>query len=215
MSGSPWKGRSTAGILAVAFLAVALWMTWGYSDRLERDNAFCNACHLSDGTPLHLEIRERFDRVVPSNLAGVHGRGWVEDRPDPAFRCVDCHAGSGMVERTRVKLLAARDAIRYLAGRFEEPRRMDFDLSPATCLHCHGAFRHSAAPGWTFVAYHGRPEHAPDRGPACVRCHAVHETDGDPFAYFMNRPRVDRQCRICHVPGGEMEIPSLLSEAQR
>ena len=210
------RRKSSVGLLLILpVVIVALGASWTYSDRLEKDNDFCNACHLPDGTPLHLEIRERFDRIVPSNLAGVHGRGWVEDRRDPAFRCIDCHAGSGAVERTRVKILSARDAIRYLAGRFEEPDRVGFTLSIATCLRCHPTFRHSAAPGWTLLAYHGRPEHAPDRGPACVACHAVHEADGDAFAYFMNRSRVDARCRGCHLPGGAVEIPSLVPGTQR
>ena len=129
--------------------------SWGVSDHYEAQNAFCTACHLPDGTALHLETRELFERVVPANLAGVHGRGSVEEREDEAFRCIDCHAGSGPVERTKVKLLAARDAVRYALGSFEEPDGMPFELSPATCLGCHPTFRRSAAPGWTVQAYHG------------------------------------------------------------
>ncbi len=183
---------------------------WAVSDRLERRNDFCNACHLPDGTLLHLEIREHFDRIIPINLAGMHGRGWVEDREDSAFRCIDCHAGSGLLERGSIKLLAARDGIRYAVGAFEEPDGMPFALSAETCLRCHPRFRHSAAPGWMLDAYHGPRVHDLPEAPPCVRCHAVHEEDGDAFAYFMNRTRVDGECRKCHVPDGEMAIPSLV-----
>ena len=173
------------------------------SDRLEQRNDFCNACHLPDGTALHREVRDDFDRVIPVSLAGVHGRGWVEEREDSAFRCIDCHAGSGPVERTKVKLLAARDGLRYLIGAFEEPHGMPFDLSPPTCLRCHPTFRGSAAPGWTVEAYHGLAAHDDaDDAPACVTCHAVHETGGDGIAYYMERERVDRQCRSCHPEEG-------------
>ena len=180
------------------------------SDRLERDNDFCNACHLADDTPLHLEIRRDFDRVIPQNLAGVHGRGWVEEREESDFRCIDCHAGSGVLERGAVKLLSARDGLRYLIGGFDEPKEMSFDLSKQTCRGCHPSFRHSAAPGWTLTAYHGDPSHDGVDAPRCVRCHSVHEADGDAFAYFMNRERVDQQCRECHVPGGSKQIQSLV-----
>jgi len=180
------------------------------SDRLERENDFCNACHLSADTPLHLEIREYFDRVMPQNLAGVHGRGWIEEREDPAFRCIDCHAGSGLLERGKVKILSARDGLRYLVAGFDEPEEMAFDLSRETCLRCHPSFRSSAAPGWTLWAYHGDSAHDGSDAPRCVRCHSVHQTDGDAFAYFMSRERVDHQCRECHVPGGSMEIRSLV-----
>lgn len=188
---------------------------WGVSDRLEQRNDFCNACHLPDGTPLHQQVGENFERVIPVDLAGVHGRGWVEQREDPAFRCIDCHAGTGPVERAKVKLLAARDAVRYAIGSFREPEGMPFPISPRTCRGCHPTFRRSAAPGWTLEAYHGRPAHDAPEAPPCVACHAVHEQDGDAFAYQLSRARVDRQCRSCHTAGGATEIPSLLPDPQR
>jgi nitrate/TMAO reductase-like tetraheme cytochrome c subunit len=204
-----------AWTLGLPLLLVLLFAAgWGVSDHLERRNDFCNACHLPDGVALHTLNREHFDRVIPISLAGVHGRGWVEERADDAFRCIDCHAGSGAVERARVKLLAARDGLRYAVGAFEEPDGMPFSLSPATCLGCHPTFRHSAAPGWTVEAYHGRPEHDGPEAPVCVRCHKVHDTDGDAFGYFMSRDRVDAACRECHVPGGSSEIRSLTANSR-
>ena len=61
-------------------------------------------------------------------------------------------------------------------------------------------------------SYHGLAAHdeAPE-APRCVACHAVHETDGDAFAYFMARPRVDRQCRACHERDDVRDVPSLVS----
>jgi hypothetical protein len=188
-------------LLLSTFVLIAA-VSWPVSDRIEQRNDFCNACHLPDETPLHLQVREDFERVIPVSLAGVHGRGWVEAREESDFRCIDCHAGAGAAERTKVKLLAARDAVRYWVGSFEEPEGMPFDLSPQLCLGCHPSFRHSAAPGWTLVAYHGMPEHdAAPNAPSCVACHSVHSRDGDPFAYFMARQRVARQCRACHGEG--------------
>lgn len=132
------------------------------------------------------------------NLAGVHGRGWVEEREDSAFRCIDCHGGSGALERTKVKAIAAWDGLRYLAGSFEEPKAMPFDLSKQTCRRCHARLRGSAAPGFTLEAYHGLEAHRGEEAPVCVTCHAVHDKDGSGIVYFMARERVDRQCRACH-----------------
>ena len=198
-------------ILVPAILLVG-GAAWIGSDRIEQSNDFCNACHLSQDAPLHLEIRNRFDLVVPRNLAGSHGRGWVEDREASAFRCIDCHSGSLALERLRIKLTSARDGLRYAIGDFEEPEEMSFDLSASTCERCHPVFRHSAAPGWTVQSYHGRPEHDLAATPRCVGCHSVHKPNGDPVAYFMNREEVDRQCRECHEPGSPMEIPSLVRD---
>ena len=185
--------------------------SWSVSDRIEQRNDFCTDCHLPGGTPLHLEIREDFDRVIPVNLAGVHGRGWVEEREDSAIRCIDCHGGAGAVERTKIKLLAARDAVRYALGSFAEPDGMPFELSPANCLGCHPTFRRSAAPGWTLRAYHGDPAHDSPEAPRCVSCHTVHAEDGDAFAYFMARARVVARCRACHATGDGVDLPSLAS----
>lgn len=180
---------------------------WRVSDRLEQRNDFCNACHLPGGTPLHLELRENFDRVIPVSLAGVHGRAWLEERADSAFRCIDCHAGSGPAERTKVKLFAARDGVRYALGRFEEPEGMPFDLSKETCRRCHPSFRGSAAPGWTVRAFHGHREHEGHSVPPCVTCHAVHAPGGDGMAYQMSRERVDLECRACHAGEGIAAAP--------
>jgi hypothetical protein len=186
-------------------------LSWPVSDRIEQRNDFCNACHLPDGTPLHIQVREDFDRATPTSLAGVHGRGWVEaDGEGRAVRCIDCHSGAGPSERTRVKLLAARDAARYAIGSLEEPDGMPFPLSEQTCRACHTGFRHSAAPGWTVDAYHGLEVHDALGGPPCVSCHAVHERGGDGMAYYMDRARVASACRACHsdsdAPGISPEL---------
>jgi hypothetical protein len=187
-------------LLPLALLAAALG--WGVTDRLERDDDFCNACHLPGGTPLHEQVREDFDRVIPVSLAGVHGRGWVEDREDSDLRCIDCHAGAGPLERARVKLFAARDGVRYALGSFEEPEGMPFDLSKEVCRQCHPSFRGSAAPGWTQRSFHGQPEHDGDASPKCVSCHSVHTRDGNGIVYWMARDRVDLECRACHAELG-------------
>ncbi len=88
------------------------------------------------------------------------------------------------------------------------PDGTPFELSRETCLGCHPTFRHSAAPGWTVQAYHGHPDHEGEASLRCVSCHAVHEEDGDAFAYFMARPRVAARCRECHVDGDGAALPS-------
>ncbi|MBW2242858.1 MAG: cytochrome c3 family protein [Deltaproteobacteria bacterium] len=187
-------------------VALAATGSWIISDRLERDNEFCTSCHLQDGTPLHEQLRADFERVVPISLAGVHGRGWVEDREDFAFRCIDCHAGSGALERAKVKARAGWDGLRYVAGSFEEPEGMPFELSKSACRRCHPGFRHSAAPGFTVEAYHGLPAHDQEEGPACVTCHVVHERGRSGIVYFMALEPVGRICEDCHEEEG---APSL------
>ncbi len=94
-------------------------------DAVERQNDFCNACHLPDGGgPLHIDIRHDFDARPPHNLAGLHAlRVREADAPPDPMRCIDCHGGVGLVGQARVKMLAARDALVWLSGDFEEPDR--------------------------------------------------------------------------------------------
>ncbi len=193
------------GLLALLMLLGGF--AWAVTDHLEQRNDFCTSCHLPDATPLHQEIREDFDRVIPVSLAGVHGRGWVEEREDSAFRCIDCHAGAAPMEHARVKAFAAWDGVRYLAGAFEEPDAMPFDLSKDACRRCHPTQRGSAAPGFTLEAFHGVAEHDAEDVPVCVSCHAVHERGGSGIVYFLVRERIDRECRGCHAEHGAAGAP--------
>ena len=45
--------------------------------------------------------------------------------------CIDCHGGVGRVGRSKVKLLAARDALVWLVGDFDEPDHMEYPLGEA------------------------------------------------------------------------------------
>lgn len=203
MRGFAWlRQRQAGGVgvgLAVAVAVAAGGAGWAVSDRLEARNDFCNACHLPDGTPLHEEIREDFDRLIPVSLGGVHGRAFLDDRPDaPGFRCIDCHAGAGPLVRARVKVVSAFDAARYAVGAFEEPDSMPFPLPRALCLECHERLRHAAAPGWSDESFHAIPAHEREASLLCVDCHAVHERDGDAFAYFLDRRTVRAVCAECH-----------------
>jgi hypothetical protein len=169
------------------------------SDRVEARNEFCTSCHLPDGTPLHQTIGADFDGLVPANLTGVHGRALLDEREDGAFRCIDCHGGTGAIGRTRVKLLSVFDGLRYAVGAFEEPDSMPWPLSDAVCAQCHQHLRNAPAPGWSRESFHAVGPHAElSDGPGCVDCHAVHEPGGDPFAYFLDRERVHVFCRDCH-----------------
>ena len=50
----------------------------------------------------------------PVNLASLHYE------VDNDFRCIQCHGGASFANHARVKAVAARDALAYILGRFEE-----------------------------------------------------------------------------------------------
>ncbi len=188
-------------LLAVAGAAgiVSAPLGWMVSDALESDNDFCNACHLEPGLPLHIEIRRDFDAEPPSSLAGLHGSAPAEHRPDEAFRCIDCHGGVSFAGRLRVKALAARDALVYLSGRFEEPDGMRHPLWDEDCRQCHGSFPGPPSEAWEDPRFHELDVHNVELGVDCVECHLAHDDAGDPDAYFLSARQVRGQCARCHA----------------
>ncbi|MCC6643055.1 MAG: cytochrome c3 family protein [Deltaproteobacteria bacterium] len=183
------------GALAAVLLAPAGWLV---TDRLESRNDFCNACHIEPGRPLHERIRHDFDARPPADLAAAHAHAGNRERDDGAFRCIDCHGGVGLVGRARVKVLAAKDAFWWAAGRFEEPREMRWPLRDEDCTKCHGSFSAPAADAGGAAPFHAIPIHNVDFEVRCVACHAAHETGVDPQAHFMDASRLRPLCARCH-----------------
>ena len=191
--------------MAGAAAAVAAPAGWLVTDHLERENDFCNACHLPDGTPLHVDVRRDFDAPQAASLAGAHGLapvGQGEHARD--FRCIDCHGGVSFVGRARVKALAAKDALVYLTGHFEEPQGMRWPLWDEDCTQCHPSFDTGSYEDWESPRFHQLPVHNTELGVACVECHEVHEPGGPAANHFLRAERVRTQCARCHAEFEEL-----------
>ena len=191
---------ATAGVLAFP-------LGWVVTDRLEQDDDFCNACHLTPEVPLHIDIRRDFDAGSPASLAGVHGSAQVETREeDPDLRCIDCHGGHDLPSRAKIKLVAAKDAFWWLTGQFDEPDHMAWPLEDGDCAKCHPSFDEDAYEAWESPRFHQLAVHNVELGVDCVECHLVHEAGGNADAYFLHTDHVRSQCARCHVeyavPGG-------------
>ncbi len=171
---------------------------WVVTDRLERDDDFCNACHLTPELPLHRDVRLDFDRTPAVSLAGIHGAARIDGEGGRPLRCIDCHGGTSFPGRARVKVLAGLDAFWYLTGHFEEPAGMAWPLWDEDCLACHASFDESEAEAWESPRFHQLPVHNAELGVDCVQCHLVHETGGQPEHYFLQADRVRVRCAQCH-----------------
>ncbi|MEN8183984.1 MAG: hypothetical protein ABFS46_15770 [Myxococcota bacterium] len=191
--GRVWYWLGAASVVGSLAATTGWWVT----DRLEQRNDFCNACHLPDGVPLHLESRRDFDALLPASLAAAHGSASVEDRDDPAFRCIDCHGGTGALGRARVKLLSARDAFWYAVGHFEEPEGMRWPLQDADCRRCHASFSEGEESASGNPLFHELAVHNHRLGVACVSCHVVHEP-GLAEVDFLDPAHVRARCAECH-----------------
>jgi len=200
-------GRRVRRVLALALPAVIVSAPAGWlaTDALERRNDFCNACHLEPDMPLHIQVRRDFDASPPLSLAGLHGGARVEGRADAAFRCIDCHGGTGLAGRARVKALAAKDAFWYALGRFEEPDGMRWPLWDEDCGKCHASFDEAEPESWQSPRFHQLAIHNVDLGVDCVECHRTHDPGGNPDASFLHADLVRSQCALCHLEFEEGE----------
>jgi len=189
------RGLAIAVVLAASLGAAG----WGVTDRLEQDDDFCNACHVSVGMPLHREIRRDFDARPAASLAGAHAAAGSAGREDGAFRCIDCHGGASWLGRARVKTLAAKDAFFYVVGHFEEPRSMAWPLWDEDCRKCHARFDEPADEGGDAQRFHALAVHNARLGVDCVECHLAHATGVDRGAHFLAAPTVRAQCARCHT----------------
>lgn len=186
----PWLLLLTLGL-------VLLPTGWLVTDHLESENHFCISCHLPTGVRLHRHNFRDFDRRPPDSLAALHAKAGNEARADGRFRCIDCHGGTGLGGRLRVKLLSARDAFWYVTGRFEEPKGMSWPLRDADCLRCHPSFPEKGAASAN-PPFHSLPVHNGALEVRCVECHLSHESGGLADRFFLQPRQVRAQCARCH-----------------
>ena len=194
---SRWK----VAAIALAAASVAAPAGWIVTDQMEQDNDFCTSCHVSADVPLHIDLSHAFAAPEPVNLSAVHGASRVESRGagvGAEFRCIDCHGGTSLVGRARVKALAAKDAFWYTVGFFEEPTQMHQPLWDEDCKKCHGTFDESEVGQFESPRFHQLAVHNVELGVDCVECHQMHTPGGDPNAYFLRAAWVRGRCAVCH-----------------
>jgi hypothetical protein len=172
----------------VLLWAAAVPIGWWVSDRVESNDRTCVACHLEPDVPLHARKFDEFTRPAPPvSLAAAHRAA------QDGFRCADCHSGTGLLGRARVKLVSLADALRWLSGRFREPERMRHPLADADCAKCHAILTPARDD-----AFHAIDSHAAAFPRACVECHLAHPATRAADLDFLSREAVLPICRDCH-----------------
>ncbi len=175
-------------LLAASSLGIAAGSAgWVITDRLESDNEFCVSCHLDAETPLHAAKFEELRAEPAASLAGAHRSA------EAAFLCIDCHGGASFPNRLRVKTVAARDALSYVLGGFEEPTRMRHPLWDEDCVRCHERYAAERDD-----AFHAISQHNVDFEVACVTCHRAHPQSERAEHHFIKPDVVRPVCLTCH-----------------
>jgi hypothetical protein len=164
---------------------------WVVSERLEARNEFCITCHLDPDTPLHIDKFESFRAEVPGSLVAAH---WAaRSSSGGEFGCSECHRGASLANRMRVKAVAARDTLKWVAGAFGEPDHMAFPLWDEDCVQCHETYAPQRAD-----SFHAFPSHNVALPYSCVECHRSHTNGGSADLYYLDREIVLPTCRSCH-----------------
>lgn len=158
-------------------------------DRMEGNNRFCIACHLDDNKPLHGDKFNDFIKNDPVNLAGLH----MTKANGKEFKCIDCHEGTNIKDRLRIKLISSKDAMVYLFGDPKEPNHLRVPLLDGDCLKCHPTYKPKNPQD-----YHALLDHARDIPIKCIQCHNSHKEGGMKELYFLDEKTVLPLCRKCH-----------------
>lgn len=162
-----------------------------YASHLEQDNNFCGSCHTQPET----EYLARYTRaIVQSNapdLASFHHR-------KKEIKCIDCHAGEGMLGRAQVFSLATWDAVKHYTGIARQPAAIVVPVQNEACLKCHadtlvkkGFDNHE----------HNKLLERESPFVRCTDCHISHRL-GDERNAFQFRDKIFPQCEYCHVQVG-------------
>ena len=176
------------GALLLALAALAGSTGWIVTDRLERDDAFCTRCHLDAETPLHAMKMEDFLATPARNLAALHHAS------GDGVLCIDCHGGASLLNKARIKAVAARDALFYVLGRFEESTSMRHPLWDEDCTRCHARYEVRSPDDFHALDLHNLP----DFEYRCVECHCAHPTSGSAELDFLEPAVVLPVCANCH-----------------
>ncbi len=176
------------GVLLLVLAVLAGPAGWIVTDRLERNDAFCTRCHLDAETPLHTTKMEDFLATPARNLAAFHRTS------EEHLLCISCHGGASWLNRARVKTVAARDALFYVLGRFEEPTSMQHPRWDEDCARCHGRYEVRSPDDFHADDIHNLP----DFDFRCVECHRAHTTSGSAELDFLEADVVLPVCAHCH-----------------
>lgn len=180
--------------LGATIIALALLGGVGFVSHQEQNDQFCGACHTQPESEYLMRSANAATTHNAADLASFHHR-----KKDT--RCIDCHAGEGILGRAAVVSLAAWDALKYYTGIAQQPAHIVFPVQNEACLKCHLA--DVLKPG--FDNHEHNKYYDPQLSPpvlACVNCHVAHRT-GDERTAFQFRDAILPRCEYCHQQTGK------------
>ena len=192
------------GIVVVGILFAAAGFTFAASQ--ETHDPFCASCHSQPESTFY----QRSIASQPVDLASFH--------TTQGTRCIDCHAGPGVLGRMQAELLGARNAVAWYTGTAVQPAPLTFPIQDANCLKCHqDVTQRGYVPKQSVTIVGGEGRRGGEEGGSnhwheflarwqataanagtCTSCHSGHSTEGTAQTGFENALTTRAVCEGCH-----------------
>ena len=185
-----WRGPVWVGI-GLLLMIIAGFLVFS---RVEENDAFCASCHSQPEATYF----ERAQSAKAIDLASAHAMLAQHDAAAVSVRCIDCHAGPGLMGRASAMSQGLRDAIRWVAGTAQQPAVQTVAFGDANCLKCHADVPQVTDFDSHFHRHLARWQQVDVAAATCVSCHAAHTTDGNVTIGFLQQQRTLVTCNSCH-----------------
>ena len=162
---------------------------------VEENDAFCASCHSQP----EVTYVQRAASAGAVDLASAHARLAQDHANAVDTRCIDCHAGPGLVGRLGAMSQGARDAVRWFSGTSRQPALMTVPIADANCLKCHADVPSVAGFDSHFHRHLARWQQVDAAAATCASCHTSHTTDGNANIGFLQQQRTLILCNQCHT----------------
>lgn len=198
-----WRYIVPTAILATVLGLAALAGGVTVAGELEKSNAFCASCHTEPETTYLMRFGDSLNGTA-LDLASFHFARVKSalSPPAPNIRCIDCHAGEGVVGRSTVLSLAAYDALKYYTGTARQPAKTVFPVQNEACMKCHAqqVTKFADQPQVPFIIdnhFHYKYFQPGAPSVSCVACHVTHRVGSELNQYQFNKVTIP-VCEACH-----------------
>jgi hypothetical protein len=188
-------------LVAVAVIAIIAGISIVSAN--EQHDEFCISCHTQPESTYYARFQGAVSGPSKDLASFHHKQHYPRGSPEGSnIRCIDCHAGEGLVGRGIVVSLAAWDALKYATRTETQPARVVFTIQNQGCIKCHEqqVKANLDKPAKPFIIdnhYHYMLFGSGAPFEACVACHVSHR-EGSEINAFQFRDAIIPVCQDCH-----------------
>lgn len=164
----------------------------------EEQDSFCASCHTEPESTY-------YDRSLAPEMVDLA----TAHRHTKETRCIDCHAGIGLVGRVEAQLMGARNAVMWYTGSATQPAPLTIPVGDDHCVKCHAEVKTEQfdmevrskifGPRSHYHAYLDQWKASDPQATAnCTACHSGHNLGGTDKTTWLVPATVQTVCEACH-----------------